>query len=204
MHSPPPVPRRPSWPGAGQYGDPIVSANAEKVPKAAVDEFTATFDEHVDLVYRFLRSMGLSEHQAEDAVQDVFLIVHQKLSSFEGRSKMSTWICGIARNVAMNHRRRANRQGAHHEFDETRVPGGPSPEDQFQGSESVQKIQAFASRLEGGMREVFSLCFLEEMRAPDVAEILGVPLPTVYSRIRLLRVALSDVLSSEKEVLHER
>jgi RNA polymerase sigma-70 factor (ECF subfamily) len=64
---------------------------------------------HADFVWRTLQRMGLEGADAEDALQEVFLVVHRRLHTFDGSSQMSTWLFGICQKVAAAQRRRAHR-----------------------------------------------------------------------------------------------
>ena len=64
------------------------------------------YREHADFVWRCIRRMGISDTDTGDLVHDVFVIVHQKLDSFEGRSDVKTWLYAIAQNLVWNERRK--------------------------------------------------------------------------------------------------
>src|SRR5205085_4205073 len=70
--------------------------------------FDDVYREHVAFVWRTLRHLGVAEADAEDGVQDVFVVVHGKLAGFEHRARVSTWIYGICLRVAHARRRRAH------------------------------------------------------------------------------------------------
>src|SRR6185503_7294479 len=65
------------------------------------------FDDHAAYVLRSLRHLGVAESDIEDVGQEVFVTVHRRLASFEGRSKLRTWLYGICLRVASDYRRRA-------------------------------------------------------------------------------------------------
>src|SRR5262245_35620338 len=78
--------------------------------------FEAVYDEHAETVSRGLRRLGVPDASVDDALQDVFVVVHRRLGEFEGRSTLRTWLFGIALGVARNYRRSARRrapEGAH-------------------------------------------------------------------------------------------
>jgi RNA polymerase sigma-70 factor (ECF subfamily) len=62
--------------------------------------FDEVYAENFAFVWRVLRTFGLSEAQIEDAVQDVFFVVHRRLPDWEGRAAITTWLFAIARRVA--------------------------------------------------------------------------------------------------------
>ncbi|MHC5212004.1 MAG: RNA polymerase sigma factor [Planctomycetota bacterium] len=68
---------------------------------------TAFFRDHVDALYEFIHyRVGGDRATAEDLVQDSFLVALQRLDSFDGRSSLHTWLCGIAKNKIRAHRRK--------------------------------------------------------------------------------------------------
>src|SRR5262245_29247576 len=67
------------------------------------------YEQHADFVWRTLRRLGIPDAEARDAVQDVFLLIHQHLAEFQGRSTLKTWIFAISRSVARQRRLGARR-----------------------------------------------------------------------------------------------
>ncbi len=158
------------------------------------DYFRALFDEHADRVFRTLLSLGVHEASVDDALQDVFLIVHQKLATFEGRSLLSTWIYSITYRVAQNYRRKTNRH-AHDEVNPDVRSSALDPLEQVSQGQAARFVDQFCLSLDTSQRDVFVLCVLEEHTAPQAAALLGVPVNTVYSRIRNTRARFRAELS---------
>src|SRR5580658_8971322 len=76
------------------------AADAEQPPS-----FARLYEEHFSFVWRSARRLGAPEAIVDDVVQEVFVIVHRRLSAFEGHSSMRTWLFGIILNVVRAHRR---------------------------------------------------------------------------------------------------
>ena len=161
-------------------------AMAPDAPVAAVPEFTEVFRQHFDFVFRTVRSLGVTEAAVDDAVQEVFITVHRRLGEFERRSALKTWIYSIAYHTAQNHRRSARRREAG-PLDSELPSREPGPGEHVAGSQAGRFVREFLDQLSPERRDVFVLCVLEELSAPDVAEILKVKVNTVYSRLRLAR-----------------
>src|SRR5262245_16282732 len=90
---------------------PVRAAPARARP--AIDEpvaFDAVYDACFDFVWRNARRLGVPDAQLDDAVQEVFLVVHRRLADFEGRSSIKTWVFGILLKVAADHRRALRRK----------------------------------------------------------------------------------------------
>src|SRR5262245_14601545 len=88
--------------------DSVAKAVPTEVPSTHGD-WRRFYDAHWIWVYRAVRRMGGGEINVEDAVQDVFLVVVDRIGGFEGRSKIETWLYRICLNVVSEHRRRARR-----------------------------------------------------------------------------------------------
>src|SRR5687767_14378132 len=79
------------------------------VAAATAPAFDEVYEAHVGFVWRVLRTFGVPEAVIEDAVQDVFIVVHRRLGEWQGRAAITTWLFAIARRVAGAHRRRVDR-----------------------------------------------------------------------------------------------
>lgn len=166
-------------------------------------EVAPTFDqvyaEGFAFVFRVLRSLGVHSHRLEDAAQDVFTVVHRKLGEFDGRSSIRTWLFGIARRVASDYRRSERRKW----FGLVALPAElecqrASPHASLEAQRAADFVDDFLKSLSTEKREVFALAFMEEMPAAEVAQALGIPLNTAYSRIRTVRAQLKRALERRK------
>ena len=122
----------------------------------------------------------------DDAAQDVFVAVHRQLPGFRGESQLRTWIYGITRHIAANHRRRDRRKAAPlTPLDGLDAPDqAPDPLERAQDVQAASFVERFLARLDTKKREVFLLAFVEEMTVPEVAAALSIPLNTAYTRLR--------------------
>ena len=165
-----------------------------------LDRFSQVYDEHLDFVWRTVRRLGIAESGMEDAVQDVFVVVHRKLETFEERSSMKTWLFGIAHGVVRNHRRTARRKrtdaAAASEVTPDELPDSKqSPFQRTADREGLLLVQSFLDSLDDDKRAVFILAELEQMPAPAIAEAVGTNVNTVYSRLRAARVQLEAAIA---------
>ncbi|HEY6077960.1 MAG TPA: sigma-70 family RNA polymerase sigma factor [Polyangiaceae bacterium] len=158
-------------------------------------QFRAIYEAHFNFVWCSLRRLGVREADVLDQAQKVFLTAHFKLAEFEGRSQISTWLFGICQRVASDYRRSALfRREVTTDAAEMDLYGGSSHEDSSQGAESRQRVQvaeAILNKLPEPQRLVFVLFELEEMSGQDIAQLLGISVGTVRSRLRLAREAFS-------------
>jgi RNA polymerase sigma-70 factor (ECF subfamily) len=149
--------------------------------------FDAVYEECLDFVWRTLRSLGLRDPALEDAIQDVFLVVHRRLGDFEARSSVRTWVYGIAVRVARDHRRHERRKGGLEVLDFEPVDRAPGPHEHAAKAEALAELARVLEALEEGKREVFVLADVQQLTAPEISEVLGINLNTAYSRIRVAR-----------------
>jgi RNA polymerase sigma-70 factor (ECF subfamily) len=164
-------------------------------------EFDTLFTQHADFVWRVLARHGVRELELEDACQEVFLIVFAALERFEGRSTLKTWIYGICRKVAANSRRRAahRRELALPEVLEEAATVAAS--DAFEAlacKQSAALLVEFLDRMPAEQREVFVLYEIEELAMRDIADSLGCPLQTAFSRLYAARRSFTTQLERER------
>jgi RNA polymerase sigma-70 factor, ECF subfamily len=162
-------------------------------------EATSTFDEvyvqHFAFVWRCLRGLGVPAAGLDDAAQDVFLAVHRQLSGFRGDAGIRTWLYGIARHIAANHRRRERRKLAPLEpLQPETVAGDPDPLQRAANAQAASFVEQFLQKLDTKKREVFLLAMIEEMTIPEVAAALSIPLNTAYTRFRRVRAEFQRAL----------
>lgn len=156
-------------------------------PLADGVSFESLYERHFSFVWRTLGYLGLRGPAQEDAVQEVFLVVHRRLGDFERRADLRTWLFSIARNVVRNARRGERRRGDPVELSEELVSRSPGPEETLTAQRALREIQRFLESVDEGQRDVFLLCELERISAMEVGRILGLSANTVSSRLRLAR-----------------
>lgn len=172
-------------------------AGGTAAPAATIHgDLPALYETWVDFVWRSLRRLGVAEASLDDAVQDVFLVVHRRLGDFEGRSSPKTWLFGIALRVARDHRRTARRRGGLELLPADLPDGGASPFDALDRKRALGTLDEALGHLDDDRRAVLVMMEIEEMTAPEVAEVLAIKLNTVYSRLRLARRDLDAALAA--------
>jgi RNA polymerase sigma-70 factor, ECF subfamily len=144
-----------------------------------------------------LRRRGVSEADLPDARQEVLLVVHRKLAEFEGRASIDTWLYRIASNVASEHRRRQRRRGRELSADlEPEPVYDADPHEALRRGEVRHALATAIAELEADRRQVIVLHELHGLPMREVAERLGCPLKTAFSRLyaarRDLRRSLED------------
>jgi len=155
------------------------------------------FDEYAPFVWRTLRHFGVRDADIEDVCQEVFIAVHRKLEGFEGRSSLRTWLYGICARTASDHRRRAHvrRELAVAELPPVSIE--PVQLDDIERSQARQMLARLLDELDDDKRAVFVLYEIEELNMKEVAEILGCPLQTAYSRLHAARKVVLEAAQKQ-------
>lgn len=196
----PPVqsPRFASGPAAELALTAELRSRAPASPPRARDTLTfeRVYEEHYRFVWRALRAFGLPLAAVEDAVQDVFVVVHRRLPDFEGRSSIRTWLFRIARWVVTYEQRRARSKPAHEPIDDDVGDAAPGPFEMAARSEGLRALERILLHMDEEKRLVFVLMDVEEMKAHEVAELFEINVNTVYSRLRLAREQFRRLLES--------
>jgi RNA polymerase sigma-70 factor (ECF subfamily) len=166
---------------------------------SVVGDFDTVYSQHVGFVWRVLRGMGVADAGVEDAVQDVFVVVHRRLPEFDGRHAIRTWLFAIAYRVAADHRRRLRRLHVQEPLHEQLSDRAPTPADSAEHSEALQLLDALLGELGDDKRTVLVLAEIEGMTAPEIATVTGASVNTVYTRLRRARLQLSSALAARKK-----
>ena len=178
------VPHAEALPSATERGDSRLGA-----PRS----FAEIYDVYFAFVWRSARRLGAPALTVDDVVQETFLIVHRRLGEFEGRSSLRTWLFGIVLNVVRAHRRSLFAKNPHAlraemaaDLEAVTDPA-PGPHEIATQAEAARLVDQLLETLDDEKREVFVLAELEQMSAPEIATAVGIPVNTVYSRLRMAR-----------------
>lgn len=157
---------------------------------AAGDEvaFRELYERYADRVFRYALTLLKSRHLAEEVVQETMVAVWRGAGSFKGRSQVSTWIFGIARNQAHALLRREDR-GAREPEEPLVLPDPAGP------LEREGRVLAALAELPPEQQEVVVLTFYEGLSYKEIARMLGVPEGTVKSRMHFAKRKLREALT---------
>ncbi len=165
----------------------VVLSRSGVTERSLNEDWSRFYDEHFDFVWRTLRRLGVPLASLEDAAQEVFVVAFRRQGEFEGRSSVKTWLFGIAWNRARELARLARRR-PEELLDDVAVLGAePDQERAAMRTEALRFVYRVLDELTPERRAVLVMAEVEEMTAPEMAEVLSIPLNTVYSRVRLAR-----------------
>jgi RNA polymerase sigma-70 factor, ECF subfamily len=160
--------------------------------------FDQIYDQYFDFAWSNLRRLGIPAAHLEDAVQELFIVVHRRLAEFAGRSSLKTWLAGIAWRIASEYRRHESRKGGTEPLPDTLVAPGRDPLGAAVHAEALRRLDSLLDGLDEDKRVVFVLAELEQMSAPEIAQALAVNVNTVYSRLRAARMTFDEALRLSK------
>lgn len=167
-------------------------------PASALPEFEVLYDQYFRFVWTSARRLGVGAEAIDDLVQEVFIVIHAKLSTVRQPESLRSWIYGIVRRTVSSHRRSGGkiRDAFLVPADEISVPArDPSPLEAAEQSSQLKLLASLLAGLSAVKREVFILAELEEMSVPEIAAALEIPLNTAYSRLRHARQEFETALA---------
>ncbi|HXK19501.1 MAG TPA: sigma-70 family RNA polymerase sigma factor [Polyangiaceae bacterium] len=148
---------------------------------------TQVHERHGEFVWRTLHRMGVRAPHVEDVYQEVFLVVHRRLSSFNGQCALTTWLYEICFRVTAGYRRKAHFRHEQLLHDWSEMEGlssqAPTPEQKLVTARRAKQLERILDSMPLEYRVVFVMFELEGLTSEEIAESLGAPLGTVYSRL---------------------
>lgn len=157
--------------------------------------FEQLYREHFSFVWRILRRFGVADAALEDVAQEVFLVAFRRAGAWRDWSSPRSWLFGVARRVAADHRRSRDR----HARKLAALPelAAPQPVDErVADHERLRAVASAIASLSPDRRAVYILAELEDLSAPEIAEALEIKLNTVYSRLRRARHDVAQSLAA--------
>jgi RNA polymerase sigma-70 factor (ECF subfamily) len=179
---------------------------AVQVQAEALDAAAPTFDDLYATwfpeVVRWMRALGAPEADWQDLAQDVFCVVQRKLPTFRGGS-LPAWLYRITRRTVKDHRRLSwfrhlylrPRDVALEELQSN----APTPEDQLAARQEERLLFLLLARMSEKRRTAFVLFEVEGYSGEQIAELEGVPLATVWTRLHHARKDYFAIVSSYKQ-----
>ena len=182
--------------------DPLAPGRRAPVGEAppGPPSFEEVYAEHFDFAFRTMRRLGVPLPYVDDAVQEVFLVVHRRLGEFEGRAALTTWLYRIVVRVAQHARRSALRKGIAdpEDPDTLAIAEADGPHERATRAEGVRLLQRVLGDLDDDKRVVFVLAEYEELSVRDIAAALGENVNTVASRLRAARQSFEQAVARHR------
>jgi len=186
---------------------PFMRANANPTRSATSDDrvrdsnepldIRAIYDAHAGFVWLSLQRLGVQPSDLDDVAQEVFMVVHRRLESFDRAGRFTTWLFGICLRVAANYRRR--RRSSHEVLLGDSGDDGSSilaaPDNLLARREERHLADWALGRLDVEKRATFVMFEVESLSCEEIAKIMNVPVGTVYSRLHAARRQLEKAIA---------
>ena len=162
----------------------------KKISGGDEEAFRQLYDLTHKKVYFYLYRLLKGKEAAEDILVETYTEVWRGAKNFKGKSMVTTWMMGIARNLAMNELRRFK---YHDDIDNFQnLSNGTLPDREHFDKQRILKEAMLSLSIKH--REILDLVFFHEMTYPEVSEILRVPVNTVKTRVYYAKEALKEIL----------
>jgi RNA polymerase sigma-70 factor, ECF subfamily len=186
---------------------PFMRANAKPArsvkAKARVRDSTepldirAIYDAHADFVWLGLQRLGVQPADLDDVAQEVFMVAHRRIESFDRTGRLTTWLFGICLRVAANYRRR-RRSSPEVLLGDSNDDGSSilaAPDDLLARREERHLAEWALGRIDVEKRATFVMFEVESLSCEEIAKIMSVPIGTVYSRLHAARRQLEKAIA---------
>jgi len=174
-------------------------------------EFEKTALVHLDSLYNFALRMTRNPSDAEDLVQETYLKAYRFFHRFQPGTNCKAWLLKVLTNIFINRYRQKAKEPEKVEAREIEdysinqrfltLGGNPDPEEAFWSQMGEEHIRKALESLPEEFRLTVTLCFVEGFSYEEIADILGVRLGTVKSRIHRGRLLLKTLLLDYAQAL---
>ena len=168
--------------------------------RAAPPAFAEVYQQTFAFVWRTARRLGVMDSAVDDVVQEVFVTVYRRLDQFEGRCSVKTWVFSILMGIVRNYRRSRRRKGAAEPISAPVVDPdlledrAADPLEQASRAEAGRMVHKLLDEMTEDKAIVFVLAELEGLTVPEISELIGANVNTVYSRLRAGRKEFDQAL----------
>lgn len=160
--------------------------------------FRALYHAEFDYVWGALRRLGVRSADLEDVAHEVFLRVYKRFEEFDADRPIRPWLYAFAFRTAADYRKSARHRREQLEDVPDAVDDRSSPEMALDRARETERTRAVVAQaleeLDESKRLVFAMHELESVPIPEIARVLGIPLNTAYSRLRLARQEFPTVV----------
>jgi RNA polymerase sigma-70 factor (ECF subfamily) len=151
-----------------------------------------TYDRELDYLYATLQRLGARRGEAEDLLQEIFLVLHRSWPTLDTTRSLRPWLFGVAFRVVRTHRRRQTREAPHAWLEQE--DRSPTPEAWLQGQESLALLWAALEQLPFFRRAVVIKHDLEGREVVEIARDLSMTKFGVYARLYKGRKELASAV----------
>ena len=164
-----------------------------------VPDLSEVFRAECDYVWNTFRRLGVRDADVKDLTQELFISLQRLLPTYDPSRPIRPWLFTMAYRMALRHNERRRREHLTDEIVDT-PDSSEDLEKKVAASESRDLVLRALDFVELERRAVFVLADIDETPVPEIADQLGIPLNTAYSRLRLAR---QDFRSAVKRLTKE-
>lgn len=193
----------------GVYAETLMESSEDVLDRArrGDDEvFRLIFEQHHRFVMRFLYGMVGDRTLAEELAQETFVRAFRNLPTLRNEAKLSTWLCGIAKNVAYNclrARRSESSRKAPDEPTEGQSNQDLLPDRQMLNTELRRIIRAALMKLDDDKRMVFTLKVLQQQSYEEIATATGYSIAKLKTDLHRAKAEMRRLIGPYLEVSNE-
>jgi len=154
---------------------------AQRIKNGDQQAFKEFFDAHYNLLYRFLKSKGISNNVAEDLIQNAYLYIWENRKNIDENKSLRSYLYKIAYTRMLNH---VKYQKRFEEADiQEREYADAGPEEKLRGKQLKDILQKIIDNMPEKRGTVFELCFMQEFTYKETAEMLEISVNTVENHM---------------------
>jgi len=170
--------------------------------------FRVLVERYQDRVYAMACRFSGCSHEAKDLAQDIFIQIYEHIRDFQGRSSLNSWIYRLALNRCISYRRAVKRRAVlGRDGPVFGIAGEKTPEEQLARNEATRELHKTLQKLPERYMTVIELYYFQELSYQEIAELTGIAVRTVETRLYRARQRLKDLLeppAAGKEEPHGR
>lgn len=177
-----------------EYNEDIILSQLKSENLKAV-AFSAIVEEHSENIYWHIRRMVLTHDDTNDIVQNTFIKAWTNIDSFQGKSKISTWLFRIAINETLTFLNRSQNTLISLDTPEGAVAEMLESDAFFCGDSADAKFQEAVARLPEKQRLVFNMKYFSEMKYEEMSEVLGTSVGALKASYHIAVKKIEEYLS---------
>ncbi len=172
----------------------LQSKDTATAPRPRKPDFRDLYRDHCGYVWNSLRRLGVREADVEDVAHEVFLSVYKRFADYDAARPLKPWLFGFAYRTASDYRARPQHRREVAEDAMDHADDKPRADEQIEAEERRALVADALLKIELDRRAVFVMHEIDGAKIPEVADALGIPLNTAYSRLRLAREEFAEAV----------
>lgn len=161
------------------------------------EDAATLFEAHADMVAAWASRLGGPQLDVDDAVQEVFIVVHRRLARFRGESTLKSWLYGITAHVVQHQRRKAKRRrwfgGSADDDYQLMPPPQPTPVEELERKRRTMAVYRVLDRMREIHRTVLIWFEIEGLDGEAIAELTGIRVATIWVRLHRARAEFDQL-----------